>query len=124
MRRASAAARSRIGEQLAAAARADGPITKTFMNWALGQVLPQDASVVSEYWARPELPGCDGPLSFFGTPPAGGLGWGLPAAMGLKLARPERAVIAAVGDGAYMFANPVLSGERCTRSRPSTGRPS
>jgi acetolactate synthase-1/2/3 large subunit len=26
--------------------------------------------------------------------------------MGLKLARPERTVIAAVGDGAYLFANP------------------
>ena len=43
------------GERLAAAGRADGPITKAFMNWALAQVLPADASVVSEYWARPEL---------------------------------------------------------------------
>ncbi|MGZ4435161.1 MAG: thiamine pyrophosphate-dependent enzyme, partial [Trebonia sp.] len=75
---------------------------------ALAQVLPreQDASVVSEYWARPELLPDGGPLSFFGTPPAGSLGWGLPAAIGLKLARPERTVIAAVGDGAYLFANP------------------
>ena len=46
------------------------------------------------------------PLSYVGTLPAGGLGWGLPAAIGLKLARPERTVIAAVGDGAYLFANP------------------
>ena len=101
-----AAGRSRTGERLAAASRADGPVNKMFMNWALAQVLPQDASVVSEYWARPELLPDGGPLSFFGTPPAGGLGWGLPAAIGLKLARPERAVVAAVGDGAYMFANP------------------
>jgi acetolactate synthase-1/2/3 large subunit len=104
--RAAAVSRSRISERLAAAGRADGPITKTFMNWALAQVLPQDASVVSEYWARPELLPRGGPLSYFGTPPAGGLGWGLPAAIGLKLARPERTVISAVGDGAYMFANP------------------
>ncbi len=76
------------------------------MNWALAQVLPGDASVVSEYWARPELLPRSGPLSYFGTPPAGGLGWGLPAAIGLKLARPERTVISAVGDGAYIFANP------------------
>jgi acetolactate synthase I/II/III large subunit len=105
---AAADVRSQTSERLAAAARADGPITKTFMNWALAQVLPreQDASVVSEYWARPELLPDGGPLSFFGTPPAGGLGWGLPAAIGLKLARPERTVIAAVGDGAYLFANP------------------
>jgi acetolactate synthase-1/2/3 large subunit len=104
--RAAAASRSRIGERLAAASRANGPITKTFMNWALAQALPEDASVVSEYWARPELLPLSGPLSYFGTPPAGGLGWGLPAAIGLKLARPERTVISAVGDGAYMFANP------------------
>jgi acetolactate synthase-1/2/3 large subunit len=103
---AAAGSRSRIAERLAAAGQADGPITKTFMNWALTQVLPQDASVVSEYWARPELLPRRGPLSYFGTPPAGGLGWGLPAAIGLKLARPERTVISAVGDGAYMFANP------------------
>jgi acetolactate synthase-1/2/3 large subunit len=104
--KAAAASRSRIGERLAAAGRADGPITKASMNWALAQVLPADASVVSEYWASPELLPLGGPLSYFGTPPAGGLGWGLPAAIGLKLARPERTVISAVGDGAYMFANP------------------
>jgi acetolactate synthase-1/2/3 large subunit len=104
--RVAATSRARISEQLAAASRTDGPITKTFMNWALAQVLPHDASVVGEYWIRPELQARGGPLSYFGTPPAGGLGWGLPAAIGLKLARPERTVIAAVGDGAYMFANP------------------
>jgi acetolactate synthase I/II/III large subunit len=104
--RAAAASRSRTGDALAAAGRADGPITKAFMNWALAQVLPPDVSVVSEYWARADLLPLSEPQSFFGTPPAGGLGWGLPAGIGLKLARPERTVIAAVGDGAYLFANP------------------
>jgi acetolactate synthase-1/2/3 large subunit len=104
--RVAAASRARVSDQLAAASQPDGPITKTFMNWALAQVLPHDASVVSEYWIRPELQVRGGPLSYFGTPPAGGLGWGLPAAIGLKLARPERTVIAALGDGSYLFANP------------------
>jgi acetolactate synthase-1/2/3 large subunit len=104
--RAAEASRSRTAQQLASAGSADGPITKAFMNWALAQILSQDASVVSEYWARPELLPRNGPLSYFGPPPAGGLGWGLPAAIGLKLARPERTVISAVGDGSYMFANP------------------
>ena len=36
-----------------------------------------------------------------------GLGWALPAALGAKLAYRERSVIAGVGDGSYMFANPV-----------------
>jgi acetolactate synthase-1/2/3 large subunit len=47
-------------------------------------------------------PGC-----FFSHSLAGGLGWGLPAALGAKLADRDRLVIAAVGDGSYMFANPV-----------------
>jgi acetolactate synthase-1/2/3 large subunit len=105
---AAAGSRARAAERQDAAGRGTGPIDKAFMNWALSQVLlaEEDASVVSEYWARPELIPRSGPLSYFGPPPAGGLGWGLPAAIGLKLARPERTVISTVGDGAYLFANP------------------
>ena len=46
-------------------------------------------------------PGCH-----FGLSPAGGLGWGLGESIGLKLANPDRRVIAVVGDGSYMFGNP------------------
>jgi benzoylformate decarboxylase len=34
----------------------------------------------------------------------GGLGWGMPAALGVQLAEPERRVIAIVGDGSAMYA--------------------
>jgi acetolactate synthase-1/2/3 large subunit len=37
---------------------------------------------------------------------AGGLGFGLGAALGAKLVAPERQVVAVVGDGSYMFGNP------------------
>lgn len=47
------------------------------------------------------------PGSYFGHSPAGGLGWGFGAALGYKLAAPEKFVIAALGDGAYIFANPI-----------------
>jgi acetolactate synthase-1/2/3 large subunit len=47
------------------------------------------------------------PGSYFGSSPVGGLGWGLPAALGAKLARPEALVVAVVGDGSYGFANPL-----------------
>ncbi len=47
------------------------------------------------------------PGEFYGSSPAGGLGWGLPAAMGAKLAAPEREVIAALGDGSHLFSNPI-----------------
>lgn len=45
--------------------------------------------------------------AWFQEPHAGGLGWSLPAAMGLQLAAPDRLVLATMGDGTYMFANPV-----------------
>jgi benzoylformate decarboxylase len=34
----------------------------------------------------------------------GGLGWGMPAALGIKLARPEAPVLCIVGDGSAMYA--------------------
>jgi acetolactate synthase-1/2/3 large subunit len=46
------------------------------------------------------------PGSYFSHSPTGGLGWGLGAALGAKLASPDQTVIAVLGDGAYMFGNP------------------
>jgi len=46
------------------------------------------------------------PGSMFNTPLAGHLGWGLGAAIGIKLGAPDATVIAAEGDGAYMFSAP------------------
>ncbi len=90
------------------AAATDGPITKAAMNAALATVLDDgsDTVVVNEYWAQAEVLAPTVPGSYLGTPPAGGLGWGLPAAIGVKLARPGATVVATVGDGAYLFANP------------------
>src|SRR5262249_59552222 len=34
----------------------------------------------------------------------GGLGWGVPAAVGASLGRPDRPVLAVVGDGSYHFS--------------------
>ncbi len=47
------------------------------------------------------------PRSYFGSLLSGGLGFGLGAALGAKIASPEREVIAVVGDGSYMFGNPL-----------------
>ena len=73
---------------------------------ALGAALEPADIVFNEYWALPELLGRSEPGSYYYLPPAGGLGWALPAALGARLARPDRTVVATVGDGAYMFANP------------------
>jgi len=49
------------------------------------------------------------PCRYYSSAPAGGLGWGLGAALGAKLASPAKSVICCVGDGAYMFGNPTAS---------------
>ena len=55
----------------------------------------------------------DDHLSYFQEPHSGGLGWGFPAAIGAKLASPDRLVFATVGDGSYMFANPTACHQVC-----------
>lgn len=104
--RVASAARARRVEVLAKEASKGGPINKRFMNWALAQVVDADTIVVDEYWASPEALGLNRPGSFFYHPPAGGLGWGLPAALGVQQESPGKTVIATLGDGAYIFANP------------------
>ena len=101
----SSANRSAVIEQ---AERGNGsPMSKEWVSLCLGRAIKGHRATVFH-----EL-GCPlGPLdleahqSYFQEPHAGGLGWGLPAAMGAKLADPDRLVIATMGDGSYMFANP------------------
>src|SRR5204862_7475238 len=50
---------------------------------------------------------CEDSKSFFGLR-GGGIGWGLPAALGIKLALPQRPVIALVGDGSAMYTAQAL----------------
>lgn len=47
--------------------------------------------------------------TFFSVGAAGGLGWGLGAAVGAKMAARDRLVVAIVGDGSYMFGSPVAA---------------
>ncbi len=78
----------------------------------LADRLPQDAIVVNEYSFKTELARFERPGQFYGFTPAGGLGFGFGAALGIQAAqnRDDRAigpVVAMLGDGAYMFNNPV-----------------
>jgi acetolactate synthase-1/2/3 large subunit len=101
---------AKMKRDLAAAKRAElaksGPISRDFVAAALAEVLSPDAALFNEYWLPPAPLARTRPRSYFFIPPAGGLGWGLPAALGAKQAVPERTVVACVGDGAYLFANP------------------
>jgi len=77
--------------------------------WAtrcLAEAAGGNATYVNEYPLVRSAIGIDLPGGFFGSSPAGGLGWGLPAALGVKLADPDRLVVSALGDGSYIFSNP------------------
>ena len=81
-------------------------ITPAFLSRAIAEAVGDEAIVVNEYPLRLEHCPRSRPGSYFGLSPAGGLGWGFGAALGAKLAAPERLVAATLGDGAYVFANP------------------
>ena len=81
-------------------------ITPEWASRCLGEAIGEDAIVVNEYPLRLEHCPRTIPGTYFGVSPAGGLGWGMGAALGAKLAAPERLVVATLGDGAYVFANP------------------
>jgi benzoylformate decarboxylase len=73
---------------------------------AIGEMLPKDAVVIDETISSGvgirSLIRSDDPQSFYGLR-GGGIGWGLPAALGVKLALPDRPVVALVGDGSAMY---------------------
>mgnify|MGYP000023525070 CR=1 FL=1 len=83
-------------------------LTKRWISHELSLHLQdREASVFSELGCQLPSMKLETHQSWFDGPHAGGLGWGFPAAMGFALARPERVVVATMGDGSYMFANPV-----------------
>src|SRR5215510_9336244 len=82
------------------------PIHPAWVSHCLHQAKDPRSIVVNEYTLRLTHCGFEYPDSYFGSSSASGLGWGAGAALGAKLAAPERPVIAVVGDGAYLFSNP------------------
>jgi benzoylformate decarboxylase len=107
-----ALARARDGERAAQRARAEGrwdqePIAVPRLMAELRDALPAGAVVVNEgitaavdltrtlEFARPD--------EYYGQR-SGGIGQALPGALGVKLARPDRAVVAVSGDGSAMYS--------------------
>lgn len=108
--RVAARNRQAHAQAIAAAAPDEAPgMTKAQIARALSDALEgARATVLSEL-------GCPMPQmrlthhqAWYQEPHAGGLGWSLPAAMGMQLANPDRLIAATMGDGTYMFANPVV----------------
>ena len=85
---------------------ADAPSTWRWVSRCVGEVVDDHTIVVNEYDLDANQVPLPRPGSYFASPPLGGLGWGLGAALGAKLAAPDTRVICCVGDGSYIFGAP------------------
>jgi acetolactate synthase-1/2/3 large subunit len=110
-----AARRARLTErmrtrraQLAKDSTAGTTISPEYLSRVIGETVGKDAVIVNEYPLRPDHCAREKPGTFFALGPAGGLGWGFGAALGARLAAPDNFVVATLGDGSYMFANPMV----------------
>jgi benzoylformate decarboxylase len=102
-----AAARHRAELRAEAGRVADrSPIAPLALMHAIAEALPPDTVVVDESISSGgglrSLLRSDDPQSFYGLR-GGGIGWGLPAALGVKLALPARPVVGLIGDGSAMY---------------------
>lgn len=113
--RAQTLAEVRLARQaLLATARAQSelaPIRPLALLHTIGEILPENAVVIEELLSS--APGVRQMLksndeqSFFGMR-GGGIGWGLPASLGVKLALPHRPVVALLGDGTSLYTAQAL----------------
>jgi acetolactate synthase-1/2/3 large subunit len=84
----------------------DSPLDFRWISHCIDEVKDDDTIIVNEYRLSLTQVAFQRPGTFFFTSRAAGLGWGLGASLGMKLGAPDRLVIAALGDGSYIFANP------------------
>ncbi len=111
-RRSSDSAQARAQARAAdEARREETPLRMSTVAARLTELLPADAIVFDEAltnspeltrWVTPERPG-----HFFQTP-GGTLGVGIPGAVGVKLAHPDRTVVGFTGDGGAMYTYQAL----------------
>jgi acetolactate synthase I/II/III large subunit len=81
-------------------------LTHRYVSHCIAQAMDEHSVLINEYTFTLEDLDHDEPGRYFAHSPAGGLGWAMGAAMGVRMSRPEAVVFAAVGDGTYMFGNP------------------
>ena len=87
-------------------AAATTPIDPRYLMLCISETLPQDAIVVEEaLTSSTSLPGfleLRDRRGYYGLA-SGGLGFGVPGAVGISLAQPGRPVVAVIGDGSSMY---------------------
>jgi benzoylformate decarboxylase len=83
------------------------PLTPLVLMEVISDSLPPGAALVDESIssgrALRDLMKSEDPRSYFGHR-GGGIGWGIPAALGVRLALSDRPVVALVGDGSAMYS--------------------
>ena len=82
------------------------PIHPLALMQAIGRIVPANTVIIDETVSSGanlrRFLKSDDPQSFFGMR-GGGIGWGLPAAIGAKIALPDRPLVALIGDGSAMY---------------------
>ena len=90
----------------ALAGKEERPLNKAWVSYCFEQQRDADTTIISELGLDVSQFEFERPDQYYGVSTAGVLGWGVGAALGAKLAMPEKTVIATVGDGSYMFGVP------------------
>ncbi len=82
------------------------PIHPLALMQAIGRIVPANTVIIDETVSSGanlrRFLKSDDPQSFFGMR-GGGIGWGLPAAIGAKIALPDRPLVALIGDGSALY---------------------
>ena len=83
------------------------PIPAAYLLRALSRAMPRDAILVEEAPSHRKAMQAQVPIRDWGgfyTMASGGLGYGLPAAVGVSLASPGRRLVCLIGDGSMMYS--------------------
>lgn len=90
------------------------PLTPAWLSYCVGQLAREhgdcvfvDETITNNVTAWQHVP-ITAPGTWF-VSGGSGLGWGLGASLGVKLAHPDRPVVALVGDGSFVFGAPVAA---------------
>jgi acetolactate synthase-1/2/3 large subunit len=105
---AASKARFQANDQEAVAQAATTPIDPRWTSYNVGRLLDDNCLVLDDTLPGPRTRDyltCAKPGSYFANPGSSG-GWAPGAALGAKLAAPDRDVVAVTGDGFYMFGTP------------------
>ena len=100
---------SQAWDEAAGNVSADKPMDYRWISRCIGEALGEDDIAVTEISLDPTQAGFNRPGTFFSHPHSGVLGWAPGAALGAKLARPDRTVICAMGDGSHVFGVPTAT---------------